>query len=121
VIRRLIACIAIAVLASTCFGAAASLAVTADRVAAGSSNPSVTCATGTTVTYVYTGSNVSSVQVSNLPSACHDGKIWLALQDATGAKVSEAAPVIASGASATLNVEDVPASQVKKYTIAVVK
>lgn len=120
-IRRLIACIAIAVTASACFGAAATLGLSSDGVGAGSANPTVNCAPGTTVTYSYTGNDVSAVQVANLPSDCHGGKVWLALLDASGTRVSEAAPVIASGASATLNVDDVPASQVKKYTIAVVK
>ena len=120
-IRRLIACTAVAIVATAGFGAAASLGVTADGVGAGSANPTVDCSVGTTVTYTYTSNNVSSVQVTNLPSACQGGKIWLALLDATGAKVSEAAPVVASGATAALDVTDVAASSVKKYSIAVVK
>ena len=120
-IRRLIACTAVAVVATAGFGAAASLGVTADGVGAGSADPTVDCSAGTTVAYTYTGNDVSSVLVADLPSGCQGGRVWLALLDATGAKVSEAAPVVASGATATLDVTDVPASQVKKYSIAVVK
>jgi hypothetical protein len=121
VIRRLLACSLVALLATACFGAAATLAVTSDRVAAGSGDPTADCASGTTVAYTYSGADVTSVQVTNLPAACQDGRIWLALLDGTGAKVSEAPSVLATGATATLDVTDVAASQVKKYAIAVVK
>ncbi len=120
-IRRILACSVVALVATACFGAAATLAVATDSVAAGSANPAVDCAAGTTVSYVYTGANVTSVQVAGLPSACHDGRIWLALLDADGVKVSEAPSAVATGATATLDVADVAAAQVKKYSIAVVK
>ena len=120
-IRRTLATAAVALVATACFGAAATLTVTSDRVSAGSASADVSCATGTTVAYTYSGNNVTSVQVTNLPAACQNGRIWLALLDAAGAKVSEAPPVMATGASATLDVTDVAASQVKKYRIAVVK
>ena len=118
--RRLAACTIVAVLATAAIGAAATLGVTGDNVAAGNANATLDCSAGTTVTYTYTGNNVSQVTVAGLPAACQNGRIWLALTGPTGAKVSEAPPVTATGATATLDVTDVDAATVKGYAVAVV-
>jgi hypothetical protein len=120
-LRRLAACSIAAVIATAVLGAAASLGVSGDAVVAGSGAASLDCSAGTTVSYTYSGANVSQVTVNGLPVACQDGKVWLALTGATGAKVSEAAPVTATGASASLDVTDVDAALVKGYSIAVVR
>jgi hypothetical protein len=120
VIRRIIATAAVAFVATACLGAAATLAVTSDRVSAGSASSDVSCSTGTTVTYSYGGANVTSVLVTNLPAACHGGRVWIALRDTAGTLVSQAGPVVASGGSATLDVPDVDAALVQQYAIAVV-
>ena len=122
-LRRLAACSILAVAVATAtYGAAASLGVTADNVSAGSADPTVDCAISSNdVVYSYTGTNVSSVQVSNLPVACRDGRVWLTLLNGSNGVVAQVGPVPANGASATFTSLSVPATDVKKYTIAVVK
>jgi hypothetical protein len=120
-LRRLAACSIAAVIVTAALGAAASLGTSADKVSAGNADASLDCSAGTTATYQYTGANVSQVTVNSLPAACQNGKVWLALTGTTGAKVSEAPPVTASGATAVLDVTDVDASLVKGYSIAVVR
>jgi hypothetical protein len=120
-LRRLAACSIAAVTMTAAFGAAASLGVLGDAVASGNADASLDCSSGTTVTYGYSGANVSQVTVSSLPTACQGGTISLALTGTTGNKVSEAPPATASGATAVLDVTDVDAALVKGYSIAVVR
>jgi hypothetical protein len=123
VIRRILATAAVAIMATACLGAAATLALSSDQVAAGSASPDVDCSTGTQVTYGYTGNDVTSVAVSNLPAACQTGRIWLTLLDAsTPAQVKlQAGPVSFTGSSVTFQNVNVPAVDVKQYRIAVVR
>jgi len=120
-LRRLVICTAVAIVAAACFGAAASLTATGDTTSAGSAPTDLDCAAGTSVAYAYSGAEVVSVQVSNLPAACQGGRISLTLTDATGTAVSQAPAVVANGANATLDVANVAASSVKQYVIAVVR
>jgi len=118
---RILVCAIVAVLATACFGAAATLGLSTDRVGAGSATSALDCATGTTVAYEYSGANVTGAVVANLPAGCQSGKMWFALRDTNDVKVAEAASITFSGGIATITVTPVAASLVKKYSIAVVQ
>ena len=120
-LRRLAACSIAAVVMTAALGAAASLGVIGDTVAADKADASLDCSSGTTVTYSYSGSKVSQVTVASLPPACQHGKVWLALTGTGGVKVSEAPPETAIVATAVLDVTDVEANLVQGYSIAVVR
>lgn len=123
--HRILAVIVVAILATSVYGAAATLGVSARPLGAGS-DVVADCHTGPapTVTYHYTGNNVVSLTVTGLAATCNGGTLKATVTRANGTNpVSGTTGVTVASQSATVSLPapGVPGQDVGAYRLVIVK
>jgi hypothetical protein len=119
--RRLLAVLLLAIVATAVHGAAATLGVSARPIGAGSAVVG-RCHTGPapTVTYSYGADNtVTGLAVSNLNAGCDGGHLQAVVTDAGGTALASGSASVAAGA-ASITFPPAPAAQVAGYRISIV-
>jgi hypothetical protein len=120
--HRLLAFAIVAVFATSVFGAAATLGLTSDRLAAGSAVVADCDTGGITVDYTGDPGPVTGLVVSGLSSSCNGGRARATVTKADGSSpVSSSGTTIVSGGAVTITFPaSVAAANVGRYLVVVV-
>lgn len=120
--HRLLAFAIVAVLATSVFGAAATLGLTSDRLGAGSAVVADCDTGGISVDYAGDPEPVFALVVSGLAATCNGGRAQATVTKADGSSpVSSTATAIVTGGSVTIPLPAaVPAADVERYHVVVV-
>lgn len=120
--RRLLAILLLAIVASAVHGAAATVGVSARPLGAGSAVVG-RCHAGTapTVTYSYSGNSVTGLTVAGLATACNGGSLRAVVVRADGSALGAGgASTVSNGTVSLLLSAAVPAVDVAGYRLSIV-
>jgi hypothetical protein len=120
--RRVLAYAVVALLATAAFGAAATLGVPSDNVAATGVNVTDCDTGGVTVDYTGDPGPVTAVVITSLAPSCNGGRAWATVTKFDGTSpVSSTALATVSGGQVTIPLPSaVPAANVQRYHAVVV-